>query len=200
MRVLGCDPARRNPRRAWRSCSHPTRSQTASARPISSRCARNAGHGRDVQHRAVRAHEADVAINISRGGVVVTADLIAALRSRPPRCNGLDVVAPEPLPREPALDDAERPNHAACRDPRRAYHQKWEEILFGELPALCGRRVAAECCRQEAVVLRACLKRSCSGCQTPHHQLNHGDPDPCLGRLWQSLEVFNAWCEWTIDG
>lgn len=40
------------------------------------------------------------------------------------------------------------------------------------------------------LVLRACLKRSRSGCQTPHHQLNHGDSDPCLGRLWQGLEVF----------
>jgi hypothetical protein len=38
--------------------------------------------------------------------------------------------------------------------------------------------------------LRACLKRSRSGCQTPHHQLNHGDPNPCLGRLRQGLEVF----------
>src|SRR5262249_22591341 len=29
-----------------------------------------------------------------------------------------------------------------------------------------------------------------SGCETPHHQLNHGDPDPCLGRLRQGLKVF----------
>ncbi len=40
------------------------------------------------------------------------------------------------------------------------------------------------------ILLRACLKRSRSGCQTPHHQLNHGDPDPCLGRLRQGLKVF----------
>src|SRR5919108_1341604 len=38
--------------------------------------------------------------------------------------------------------------------------------------------------------VRACLKRSRLGCQTPHHQLNHGDPDPCLGRLRQGLKVF----------
>jgi hypothetical protein len=38
--------------------------------------------------------------------------------------------------------------------------------------------------------LRACLKRSRSGCETPHHELNHSDSDPCLGRLRQGLEVF----------
>ena len=39
-------------------------------------------------------------------------------------------------------------------------------------------------------LVRACLKRSRSGCQTPHHQLNHGNPHPCLGGLGQRLEVF----------
>ena len=37
-------------------------------------------------------------INISRGGGVVTEDLIAALRSGQLAGAGLDVVAPEPLP------------------------------------------------------------------------------------------------------
>ena len=47
-----------------------------------------------------------------------------------------------------------------------------------------------QCRRAVWQTLRACLKRSYSGCQTPHHQLNHGDPDPCLSRLWQRLEIF----------
>jgi class 3 adenylate cyclase len=38
--------------------------------------------------------------------------------------------------------------------------------------------------------LRACLKRSPSGCETPHHQVDHGDPNPRLGRLRQGFEVF----------
>jgi putative transposase len=38
--------------------------------------------------------------------------------------------------------------------------------------------------------LRACLKRSGFRCQTPHHQLNHGNPDPRFGGLGQGLEVF----------
>jgi hypothetical protein len=38
--------------------------------------------------------------------------------------------------------------------------------------------------------LRACLKRSRSRRETPHHQLNHGDSDPRLGGLRQGLEVF----------
>jgi hypothetical protein len=38
--------------------------------------------------------------------------------------------------------------------------------------------------------LRACLKRSRSGCETPHHQVDHGDSDPRLGGLRQGLEVF----------
>src|SRR5262249_18615173 len=49
------------------------------------------------------------------------------------------------------------------------------------------RRNVAHLRRRE---LRACLKRSCFGCQTPHHQLNHGDSDPCLGRLRHGLKVF----------
>src|SRR4029453_5995894 len=42
-------------------------------------------------------------INISRGGVAVTADLIEALRSGQLAGAGLDVVAPEPLPSESPL-------------------------------------------------------------------------------------------------
>src|SRR5215510_14276694 len=42
----------------------------------------------------------------------------------------------------------------------------------------------------DKVELRACLKRSLSGCETPHHELNHSDADPWLGRLRQGLEVF----------
>ena len=38
--------------------------------------------------------------------------------------------------------------------------------------------------------LRACLKRSRSRCETPHHQLNHGDSDPRRSGLWQGLKVF----------
>jgi hypothetical protein len=38
--------------------------------------------------------------------------------------------------------------------------------------------------------VRACLKRSCPGCETPHHQVDHGNPDPRLGRLRQGFEVF----------
>src|ERR671923_182341 len=38
--------------------------------------------------------------------------------------------------------------------------------------------------------LRACLKRSRLGCETPHHQMDHGDPDPRLGGCGQGLEVF----------
>jgi restriction system protein len=40
------------------------------------------------------------------------------------------------------------------------------------------------------VVLRACLKRSRSVYKTPDHQMDHGDPDPRLGRLRQRLKVF----------
>src|SRR5215471_439217 len=42
----------------------------------------------------------------------------------------------------------------------------------------------------DKVELRACLKRSRAGCEPPHHELNHSDSDPCLGRLRQGLEVF----------
>jgi len=40
------------------------------------------------------------------------------------------------------------------------------------------------------VTLRACLKRSCSSSKTSHHQLDHGNPHPRLGRLRQGFEVF----------
>ena len=42
----------------------------------------------------------------------------------------------------------------------------------------------------DKVELRACLKRSRSGCETSHHQVDHGDSDPRLGRLRQGFEVF----------
>lgn len=38
--------------------------------------------------------------------------------------------------------------------------------------------------------VRACLQRSRSGCETPHHQVDHGNPDPRLGSCRQSLIVF----------
>src|SRR5439155_25932703 len=41
-----------------------------------------------------------------------------------------------------------------------------------------------------ATFLRACLKRSRSGCEPPHHQVDHGNPDPRLSRLRQGFEVF----------
>src|SRR4029434_4023933 len=39
-------------------------------------------------------------------------------------------------------------------------------------------------------VLRACLKRSRSRCEPPHHQVDHGDSDPRLRGLRQGLKVF----------
>jgi hypothetical protein len=38
--------------------------------------------------------------------------------------------------------------------------------------------------------IRACLKRSCSRCETPHHQVDHSDSDPRLRGLRQGLKVF----------
>ena len=38
--------------------------------------------------------------------------------------------------------------------------------------------------------LSACLKRSRSRCETPHHQVDHGDSDPRLRGLRQGLQVF----------
>src|SRR5712691_2127467 len=40
------------------------------------------------------------------------------------------------------------------------------------------------------VAVRACLKRSPSGCELPHHQADHGDADPRLSGFRQVLEVF----------
>jgi hypothetical protein len=37
--------------------------------------------------------------------------------------------------------------------------------------------------------LRACLKRSRSGCETPHHQVDHGNSDPCLSGFRQGFEI-----------
>ena len=42
----------------------------------------------------------------------------------------------------------------------------------------------------DKVKLRACLKRSRSGGEPPHHQVDHGDSDPCRGGLRQGFEVF----------
>ena len=70
-------------------------------------------------------------INISRGGCVVTEDLIAALRSGQLAGAGLDVAAPEPLPPDNPL--WQMPNvlitpHVAIHGA--PYRQKWEEILL----------------------------------------------------------------------
>jgi phosphoglycerate dehydrogenase-like enzyme len=70
-------------------------------------------------------------INISRGGCVVTEDLIAALRSGHLAGAGLDVAAPEPLPPDNPL--WQMPNvlitpHVAIYGA--PYRQKWEEILL----------------------------------------------------------------------
>jgi phosphoglycerate dehydrogenase-like enzyme len=70
-------------------------------------------------------------INISRGGCVVTEDLIAALRSGQLAGAGLDVAAPEPLPPDNPL--WQMPNvlitpHVAIYGA--PYRQKWEEILL----------------------------------------------------------------------
>jgi phosphoglycerate dehydrogenase-like enzyme len=70
-------------------------------------------------------------INIARGGCVVTADLIAALRSGRLAGAGLDVVAPEPLPDDSPLWGMPNvlitPHVAISGAP---FRQKWEEILL----------------------------------------------------------------------
>jgi phosphoglycerate dehydrogenase-like enzyme len=70
-------------------------------------------------------------INISRGGCVVTEDLIAALRSGQLAGAGLDVVDPEPLPSDSPLWGMPNvlitPHVAISGAP---YRQKWEEILL----------------------------------------------------------------------
>ena len=70
-------------------------------------------------------------INISRGGCVVTADLIAALRAGQLAGAGLDVVDPEPLPPDSPLWGMPNvlitPHVAIFGAP---YRQKWEEILL----------------------------------------------------------------------
>jgi len=70
-------------------------------------------------------------INIARGGCVVTADLIAALRSGQLAGAGLDVVDPEPLPPDSPLWGMPNvlitPHVAIFGAP---YRQKWEEILL----------------------------------------------------------------------
>lgn len=70
-------------------------------------------------------------INISRGGVVVTADLLAALRSGQLAGAGLDVVAPEPLPPESplwAMPNVLITPHVAIHGA--PYRQQWEELLL----------------------------------------------------------------------
>jgi hypothetical protein len=54
-----------------------------------------------------------------------------------------------------------------------------------------------QCCKPEfeddrytILEVRACLKRSRSRCETPHHQVDHGDSDPRLRGLRQGLKVF----------
>ncbi len=70
-------------------------------------------------------------INIARGRCVVTADLIAALRSGQLAGAGLDVVDPEPLPADSPLwampNVLMTPHVAIAGAP---YRQKWEEILL----------------------------------------------------------------------
>jgi phosphoglycerate dehydrogenase-like enzyme len=70
-------------------------------------------------------------INISRGGCVVTDDLIAALQAGYLAGAGLDVVDPEPLPPDSPLWGMPNvlitPHVGIFGAP---YHQKWEEILL----------------------------------------------------------------------
>jgi len=70
-------------------------------------------------------------INIARGRCVVTADLMAALRSGHLAGAGLDVVDPEPLPPDSPLWGMPNvlitPHVAISGAP---YRQKWEEILI----------------------------------------------------------------------
>jgi phosphoglycerate dehydrogenase-like enzyme len=70
-------------------------------------------------------------INIARGRCVVTADLMAALRSGQLAGAGLDVVDPEPLPPDSPLWGMPNvlitPHVAISGAP---YRQKWEEILI----------------------------------------------------------------------
>ena len=70
-------------------------------------------------------------INISRGGCVVTQDLIAALRSGQLAGAGLDVVDPEPLPSDSPLWGMPNvlitPHVGILGAP---YRQKWEAILL----------------------------------------------------------------------
>ena len=70
-------------------------------------------------------------ITISRGGCVITEDLIAALRSGQLAGAGLDVVDPEPLPPDSPLWGMPNvlitPHVAIYGTP---YRQKWEEILI----------------------------------------------------------------------
>jgi phosphoglycerate dehydrogenase-like enzyme len=80
-------------------------------------------------------------INIARGGCVVTADLIAALRSGHLAGAGLDVAAPEPLPDDSPLWSLPNvlitPHVAISGVP---YRQKWLEILLENCRRFAGNQ------------------------------------------------------------
>jgi hypothetical protein len=86
---------------------------------------------------------------------------------------------------------------------------RWQELRARLAPVDAGRfvvqprhpllhkplcpRIHEACAVDDAtaqMTLRACLKRSRSGCKTPHHQVDHGDPYPRLSRCGQGLKVF----------
>jgi hypothetical protein len=97
---------------------------------------------------------------------------------------------PPSRPRAPRDRDAAAPGRFVPV-PESAERESWCcpcEIM------LCGCRRLLRAPQRRAptgtVSLRACLKRSRSGSETPHHQLDHGDPDPRLCGCGQGLEVF----------
>jgi hypothetical protein len=51
-------------------------------------------------------------------------------------------------------------------------------------------QLIAVCRVLSQILFRACLKRSCSRCETPYHQVDHSDSDPRLRGLRQGLKVF----------
>ena len=85
MRVLGCDPRMLAPAPGMAELFPPATlpDRIGEADFVLVTVPESPGHGRPVQRRAVCAHEAGCAyfINISRGGVVVTVVLLAALRT-----------------------------------------------------------------------------------------------------------------------
>jgi len=144
MRVLGCDPRTTEPAPGMASCSRRPRSRTASVRPISSSVTVPESPDTVGMFNAAlfaRMKQGAYFINISRGRIVVTGGLIAALRSGQLAGAGLDVVAPEPLPPESPLWSMPNalitPHVAIYGAP---YRQKWEEILLEN----CRRFAAGE--------------------------------------------------------